>query len=77
MLESGVAEVWGEWDQKGVFELCTAAWVVCLQYNKQSPEQVVLTLPKIFPLWQEKQSVRDGYAGHIFLYARTENCTSI
>ncbi len=53
MLESGVAEVWGEWDQKGVFELCTAAWVVCLQYNKQSPEQVVLTLPKIFPLWQE------------------------
>lgn len=53
MLESGIAGIWGKWNQKEVFELCTAAWVVCLQHNKQSPEHAVLTLPKSFPLWQE------------------------
>ncbi len=72
MLESGVAEVWGEWDQEEVFGLCTAAWVVCLQYNKHSPEQVVLTLPKSFPLWQENGLYAMDTLG-TFFYAHAQN----
>ena len=72
MLESGVAEVWGEWDQEEVFGLCTAAWVVCLQYNKHSPEQVVLTLPKSFPLWQENSLYAMDTLG-TFFYAHAQN----
>ena len=53
MLESGIAEIWGQWDQNAVFHLCTAAWMVCLHYSKQSAEPAALTLPKTFPLWQE------------------------
>lgn len=55
MLESGITEVWGEWDQDSVFQLCTSAWVVCLQYSKQSAEPAALTLPQTFPLWQENE----------------------
>ena len=72
MLESGIDEVWGEWDQDEVFELCVAAWVVCLQYNKHSPEPVVLTLPKSFPLWQENSLYAMDTLG-TFFYAHAQN----